>query len=237
MLSTNKTGTDKTKTDSQIVKETAWNPYNEMKLKGVNINDQTTEFFKAILPAQKEAFHTSSKRIIQFGISTGHYVKALCSPSRSVAGYDYSETAINHINDVGMTGRLVDLNQIHPDNNKRLAYQPLLETDLSVSVDILMVRILEYLNPETVMLLIFSLLDLARIDSTFYFEILSYKKESIHYSSRPIHFYHLQSGYVASFFAPRTDIEFVSHRMGYNEKNDICSGEDSAVERLIVKKR
>lgn len=238
MLSKFEIPKEKKEDDSQRQKTLMWETYNQKRLLGSNITDQTKEFFNAIASTKKDVFLSSTKRVVQFGVSTGDYLKTLHSPSRSLIGYDYSKTAIKYINEAGIEGRLVDLNEIAESTTpKRLAYQPLLEKDLSISSELLIIRLVEYLNPEALKLFIFSILNLAKSDSKFYFEIFSTEqKDQIVPSTNLVHRHNLKTGYIPSFFAPRVDMEFVSYKISHNEENDKCSGADTTVERLILRK-
>lgn len=202
------------------------------------LSDQTELFFRAIPSEQKDEFDSSAEGVIQLGISTGNYLTQFCSLStRRIIGYDYSQVAINHISEKGVTSRLVNLNETDINNDKRLGYHDLLEADLYVSRAVLIIRTLEYLNPEAVKLLIFSLLDFSKPGTKFYLEIFTANSKDAAKQSSMREFHHnLQPGYIPSFFAPRTDIKFLSHTVDKNEEKDKCSGDDTTVERVILEK-
>jgi hypothetical protein len=209
--------------------------YNQAKLEDPTLHDQTTLFFKAIQPNEKETFDSSTKTIIQFGISIGRYVTPLCKPSRPVIGYDHSNLAISTIEQKGIIGREINLNEIV--NGGELSYYDLLAKDFSIPVDILVIRTLEALDPEAITLLMLAIIDLMKPSSKFYLEILSGKDVVIADKKTGITYNrNIQPGYAPSFFAPRTDIEFISHTISQNETPDQGSGE-TTVERFIAMKR
>lgn len=204
--------------------------FNASRLSGeLKLND-TSKFFYSIPADLKETFESSTKQIIQFGISTGDYLKELCKKTeRSIIGYDISPVAIKHFARTKITGREVDLNETKVDDKSCLAYQDLLAEDLAVSTQILIIRTLEYLNPEAMKLFIFSLINLAKPGSQFYLEIFSGGGGDLIDNAGFTYCYQPEAGYCASFFGPRTDIRFDYHKK-------LISKEGELVERLIVSK-
>ncbi|MBX3709582.1 MAG: hypothetical protein KIT56_05940 [Gammaproteobacteria bacterium] len=227
--------------DDRDIKTTMWNFYNQVKLNKPH-TDMTSNFFNAIPVRQKQQFNSSTKRILQLGVSLGeyHHNQYYSSSTRSIIGYDCSQTAIDHVTQKGILGRLVNLDEIVEDGKKHLAYQALLEADLSVPAEILIIRTLEYLSPEAAVLLIISILNLAKPNTEYYFETYSEDKSpepdiGIIFQRR------LQPGYIASFFGPRTDIQFLSYTITHNEeqKEDdahSANSNNTITERLVVKK-
>lgn len=226
---------------NQVSQSYIWEKYNKYKVEGKNVANQTALFFEAIPSTLKDEFISSSeKNIVQMGVSTGTYLGECFFPGkRKVIGYDYADSAISYINKTGeIDGRQVDLNSTklnERENTLSLTYQHLLENDLSQPSDVLMIRILEYLNPEAVVLLIHSMLTLAKSGTNFYFEIFNANDDEKNSQLRFGRY--IQPGYVPSFFGPRTDFSFRLHTVNKDEENDKCSGNGTLVERFIVNKR
>jgi hypothetical protein len=215
---------------------TTWDDYNSSKANDkLAPKDQTSEFFKSIdshlyppqfLDHDKETETNikshSYKNIIQLGISDAAYLTKL-NLSSIIIGYDFSTKAVEHNKKKGVLTRHVDLNSIEISNNT-LAYADLLQSDLDSSNVVLMVRILEYLEAEALQLLIFFLINYSKPGTSFFIEIFSKDDEE--------NFIHnnLKVGYVASFFAPRTDMEFNYHKKAFDTRNQ------GNVESLIIQK-
>jgi hypothetical protein len=217
-----------------------WESYNRKKIKDKNtitadpLNDQTINFFAAIPAAQTSQFNTSTKRILQLGISLGNYYLKKKLQARDIVGYDYSPAAIDYVNAHRMKGRLTDLDSIDPES-KKLAYVDLLEADLSVAAEILIIRTFECLKPEVVMLLIFNIIEFSKAGTKIYIENSHPEKDA---GAAVITHRDIPLNYIPSFFAPRTDFEFQLCKVTYNEPSDTATpDEKSSVERFIVKKR
>lgn len=219
------------------LKKILWEPCNHAKLNdsATNIEENTSMFFQHFA-THRLAFLSSSHRVLQFGISTGKFLIDNRSPQqKEIIGYDYSPSAIKHVEKNGIQGREIDLNDIDDIDDNRLAYHSTLQEDLSVPSHILIIRTLEYLNPEAMKLFIFSLISLAKRDSKFYIEI--YNPENQTLESNNIEFgHHILPGYVPSFFAPRTDIEFLDRTTEYIKDDKFLKGDSSTTERFVFRK-
>lgn len=225
------------KSTQKAMQRQTWNTTNQMIIKSRHSQKQTSQLFRAVSSSYQSDFLSSTKRIIQLGISTGDFLQEIASDNstRKIIGYDISSTAIDYITSKGLQGRLVDLNEINT-TKKCLAYQSALENDLSLSADILAVRILEYLDPGALILLLFALINLSKPNTMFYFDIFSAKFDDLTQFQFTNNYQYLKENYVASFFAPRTDMQFVYHTINKNEENDKCNQCDTTTERLILKK-
>ena len=69
-----------------------WHHYNQGKLEGVEMLDQTKIFFD-LVPEIKENFEKSNRKIVQFGASAGQFISTFVE-KRQVIGYDYSTPAV-----------------------------------------------------------------------------------------------------------------------------------------------
>jgi hypothetical protein len=220
---------------------TVWNEYNFSKANEEAAHaDQTSEFFKSIdahlYPAQflnndneteTNIKSNSYKKIIQLGISNAYFMrKFFPNISPIIIGYDFSNIAVELNGSKGILTRNVDLNDIEISDNT-LGYADLLKSDLDSSNVVLMLRILEYLEAEALQLLIFFLINYSKSGTSFFIEIFS--KDEEEKSQNLIH-NNLKFGYVASFFAPRTDMEFNYHKKIF----DSC--DKGNIERLIINK-
>ncbi len=220
----------------RLTRMQVWDKHNQERLEShSHKKDQTKSFFDHIPIQHQQKFNSSSKRVIQIGIGTGAYIGNNCS-SKSVIGYDFSKTAIASIEEKGYIGRLLDLGELHPKNKRQLAYHDLLRKDLAVPAEIVMIRVLEYLNPEAVKLLILSMIDLAKPDSKFYFDIWNGHKRNKTDLLGNLCYFPIEHGYIPSFFAARTDVEFLSYGLCDLANNENVEQDEKCVERLIVRK-
>lgn len=202
--------------------QTLWDTYNQAKLAGEHLDDQTGLFFSQSALATQE-LNSSFNRVVHLGAGIGSFLQPMAG-TRDVIGYDCSLAAVTQINQLGMRGRKVDLNNFD-------SYKVQLEQDLLIPTDILMIRILEYLHPEVVVLLLTLLIEQAEPGSVFYIEtawsMASRELETIG------HMYKVVQGCIPSFFAARTDMTFLS----WEKRKDIVEGDMVMdVERVIVKK-
>ena len=220
------------KMSEKQIRTVVWEEYARKQAEGKEPS-QTRIFFNAIPKPLKNRFSSSTQRILEIGMGNGDYIgKTIGSTGRECIGYDYAENAVSTAASNGIQARLINLKEINEKN--QLAYLDTLKADLSVAADILVIRVLEYLGPEAVTLLIFALLDAAKPGSTLYFETYAVcdKKNSLpNFICNEI-----ENGYVASFFAPRTDIKFLHHTIN-DEGVNISSGEvEGTNNRLVVTK-
>ena len=202
-----------------------WEAYSQEQRAGETQN-HTRLFFDAIPKSISLSFNSSTKRILQLGMGNGKFLaeSAACK-TRECIGYDYSKTGVAGALAAGIVAREIDLNETV--STGQLAYQDVLTADLSVPTDIIAIRVFEYLEPDALVLLIFSLLNTAKKDSIFYFDIF---KPYQHQLPKSL-FREIEDNYIASFF-PRTDVTFLDHSI-----NVEGIGKDKGTsERLIILK-
>jgi hypothetical protein len=218
--------------EDRFKQQNIWTPFALAKLSGFPLDDQTALFFLAIGSKHANEFQSSTNQIIQLGISNGSFVTAAAKKSkRKVIGYDYSPVALSalapHEN---VETRMINLNATN--SKKDLAYQAQLEKDFSAVSDVLLIRILEYLNPEAVQLLLFSIIKFARPGSRFYIEILSPLDNAPDPTSDMTVSYPLKPGMISSLFAERKDfeIETLTNRKNPNDNAN------RNMERLLIKR-
>jgi hypothetical protein len=205
-----------------------WDKYLEER--SDETSTQTFKYFKNISVMLKNSFLNSDKQIVHFGSSNSIYLQNL-NMDRRIIGYDYAESSFSLTQDSRLIPRLVDLESI--DNNK-LTYNQMLENDLSVPSFVLMIRVLEYLTPQAVQLLIFAVISNLKSGSRVDIEILKVCQKDDPLNAIGLT-HNMPKNYVASFFGPRTDIKFTHHEVTYNEEDD-KSVESSRVERLVMEK-
>jgi hypothetical protein len=214
----------------------AWNSYNsDISITNKNIPNQTFLFFERLPSCFKSGFYVSSLPIIQFGIAKALYVQKF-SDSRKIIGYDFSDVAIQALNTSNkISARKIDLNQInHTDNS--LAYLDLLKIDFSNPADVLLIRILEYMEPEAVKLLMISLCNLAQAGTRFYFEIFNSEHSGTELKPGFIFDYNVSIGWISSFFNPWPDFTTTYYNVSYNEEQYKNTGEKTSIEKMIVEK-
>ncbi len=166
-------------------------------------------FYKYKLHRQ---FTTSSKKVLQLGASTGKQLEKITKIGWSAIGYDQCEVAFRELQKRNITARKVDFNEI--DSSGKLACHEQLKEDISKeAINILAIRFLQYLDQPATELLMHLLINEAAPGSVFIFagniveptppESLA-DKENTNPNSLPTA---TTRGYLASFFAARTDIE------------------------------
>jgi len=138
-----------------------------------------------------------NKRMLQLGVSNGKFLKDYQAKGWDVIGYDYCDSLVGQMNNNNIPFRNINLNSTH---NNKLTYEDKLEADCKTSTHVLAIRILEYLDPKTVPLLVFALMDKAKPDTTYFF---------VHATSLQNKPEKFSENYIASYFGPRTDIKFL----------------------------
>lgn len=218
----------------KLSKSEIWELMNQDKLSSPKmLHDHTRDFFKEEIRLCI-LLKSSNYPILQFGISLGSYlINNKFSDKRPIIGYDNSPTAIEHLQKNSIDARAIDLNSL--DQNNELAYKSVLKHDLSVSSQLLFIRVLEYLNPQAVKLLMFAILETAPKGTTVFVEIFS-PDISIFKSSSVDFFTPIPSGYIPSFFAPRTDMDIVSWKNHHKDRDKDVYGLSSDTERFAVTK-
>ncbi len=107
----------------------------------------------------------ASGKILQLGSSTGRFLEKFKDRGWNAAAYDFSEQAVKQLRQKGITTREVDLNELNASG--ALTYGDLLTRDIAYPSNIIMVRILEYLNPSAHDCLLFLLIDNAAPGTVF----------------------------------------------------------------------
>jgi hypothetical protein len=211
-----------------------WDSYNQHELEtrgaGFGNNGPTALFFDNKITSNEKSKFDGLNKIIQFGAGIGSFYKgSRANDGKEIISYDFSTVAMQAISSKAVIERKVNLNDIDSQNPSALAYHDKLQHDLAEPCALLIIRTAEYLDASALTLLIFSLIDLAKPGSMFYFEILATGEVDEPCRNE------LPNGYVPSFFAPRTDINFRHRAITHNEVADACSGQTS-IERFIVEK-
>lgn len=216
--------------DKKYYKDLIWENYAAKQATGEAPN-QTKLFFDTIPPALEVTFRSSTKRILQLGVSSGEYLAGSgLAAKRECIGYDYTETGVAFAKLKGVNAKLVDLTEI--DDSESLVCRQHLNADMSVPVDMLAIRVMEYLDPQTVVALIYSLIDAAKPGSTFYFETHLRNNSTLPEAVCR----RIENSYIASFFGPRTDMSFNYHKINFEtegEKRNVTG----TIDQFIVTKR
>jgi hypothetical protein len=135
---------------------------------------------------------TSCKRILQLGSSVGRFLTPYAESGWNVTAYDFSPQAVETLQQSGINARLVNLNS---RDEAGLTYSSTLKADVSEQVNLILVRILPYLEPEALNLLLLNLVAEAAPGSTFFI------------ADNPLPPY--KAGYAAFFFAQRPNFEIL----------------------------
>lgn len=186
-----------------------------------NLLSQTHEAFAFLSPEQHVAFRRSTRPVVQFGGGTCTLMQYY--PRKKIFNYDYTQTASDiAVNTFGdrVTVRPYDLN--HPS-----IYEAILTEDLTEPVDILLVDILQYLEPSALVMLMIMLLNHLKPGSSLFLKhsISNNSEEGLAYLEpcESINF-----NYPLSFFAPRVDIDIQS--------NIVVKTHDSAAQIMMLGK-
>lgn len=208
-----------------------WTAYHQTKLNSDGILDQTELFFDRTPQAKKKLETSPNKRIVQFGAGIGAFISTFTT-KKQVVGYDYTAPSLNSLRVSGIMARNVDLNEAQ--NTSELVYQHLLTEDLSIPSDILMIRIFEYITPETAILFLFTLMKEAKPGTSFYIEIANTSDaDEFDTLLSTSHVAHVPPNFIASFFSPRTDFKFIEHHLLPKISE---GGVEMDIEQLVVQK-
>jgi hypothetical protein len=150
------------------------------------------------------------KRILQLGASDGKFIADYKQSHNdwTFVGYDYSKNAVDALLKKGIEAREVDLDAIDKSKDEpRLSYGEQIREDIINPVNIFMIRVLQHLEPSSVILLLFHLIDCAAPGSVFFIannvDDEEEKKDDLEKKEMTVR----TPGYVASFFLPRTDMQ------------------------------
>lgn len=158
-------------------------------------------------------------KIVQLGASNGKFLADYKKEGWNVLAYDFSQPALEYLSNNGINAKCVDLNDI--DGSGKLCYSSQLAADIHEPVNILMIRILQYLDVEAVNLLLFTLMQEAAPGSVFF--IAGNTRQSECMSTKVTS---ATPRYKATFFAPRTDMELL-----------LCTQVNADDELLVIRKR
>ncbi len=160
-----------------------------------------------------EYLNTSCKRMLQLGASTGRFLSDFKKEGWEVMGYDCSVIAAQALERKEITSRQYDLNQL--DQSGKLSYENDLVNDIAKPVNILLIRILQYLQCPVLNLLLITLIERAAPGSVFFIAGNVYDDE-IQHSSKKIT--PMTPQYVASFFTKCPNVIVALNQRVY--KND-----------------
>ncbi len=163
--------------------------------------DSYTDFFFEDHKLDKY-LNTSCHKILQLGSSVGKFIEKYKNSGWSVVGYDYASAAIEELKRKGIEAKQIDLNATDSET-ETLNYAVELSKDISNPVNLLLIRVLQYLEPKALNLLLLYLMDNTAPGSVFF--IVSTIKEQTSSDQKPVY----QKGYLASFFKPRTDMKLL----------------------------
>jgi hypothetical protein len=139
--------------------------------------------------------YNADRSILQFGCSKGYFLGEYKAKGWRVKGYDYSLAAGGCLSLAEIPYRHFNLNTIYKNEDAEVKDQGAeLKSDIASHQNIIAIRIFEYLNPDALKLLLFSIIDHSKPETRFIFASHSIKP-----------------GYVPSFFGGRTDFETLFH--------------------------
>jgi len=192
--------------------------------------DQTLQFFMQIGVTHRQTFENRRYQIIQFGVGCAAYHKRF-SQARRIIGYDYSEVSKNVASSAGVQVRAFNLNAIN--HAHQLTYEKQLKEDLSFLSDILCIRVLEYLTPEAVGLLMLTLVKHAQPGSRFYFAFLSFPTDQVGPQGTTIA-YALKRSKITSFFSDNNAFKIQNLAASQNETKCPFYPNGTTVEHVLI---
>lgn len=196
-----------------------WEKFNSNQHLGVllaNGNDEIVSklsYTHAIVDKQIEKlFNQTDKNLLQFGASNGIYLKEK-QPEYQVLAYDYSSEAERKLTANKIPTRNVDLNALttvagSKEPTCKLACENQLKEDLSKPSTILLIRLLEYLKEDALIIFLHTLIKNAKPGTVFVIggNVTNTMAELKDTQKSP----NAQTeNFIASFFAARTDMEFL----------------------------
>ena len=158
-------------------KQTKWDEYNKGLLQGALVEVDTNHFASTKAKSYTHHFfqagkltkflNSSCKKMLQLGAADGRFIAEYKKSDWSIIGYDYSAIAVKELTKKNIESRLVDLNSIDSETNN-LCYATVLHKDISNPTNILLIRVLQYLDPNALNLLLFNLISHAAPGSVFF---------------------------------------------------------------------
>ncbi len=154
--------------------------------------------------------NSDCRKILQLGASAGKFLGEYQQKGWSVMGYDYSASSITTMKSNKIPAKLIDLNKV--SDTGKLDYATELKSDLVAPTNILLIRVLEYLDPAALEALLFFMIDNAKPNSVFVVAGFCDGKEGeLPYTGRT-------PNYKPSFFGARTDMRIeLLKRVGDDE--------------------
>lgn len=144
----------------------------------------------------------ANKNILQLGANTGEFLKELNVAGWETMGWDFSPTAIKLLKNNKIKCREIDLNAVE---HSKLLYENELKNDLKENSHLFSFRVLEYLKPEALKLLLLHLINHSKKGCIFFFAYNTKLKEP----ETDLTYHYIPSNYIPSFFGARTDMEFL----------------------------
>lgn len=225
---------EKDETELKQVKQ-FWDAVN---LKDYETNSTLTKLFFEEYELQNY-LNSDCRSIVQFGAATGNPLDQYKNRGWDVTAYDYSPKSYEILTHKGIKARFVDLNSVTQQSIPlSLTYNNLLIEDLSKVTNIFAVRILQFLKPESLPLILSKLADLPSPGSTYIFVGKVFPEEE---GEEIVKDDRCRANYISSFFAQRKDMQILLQTTTNNKqaiKNAanteiINEGDD---EILVIKK-
>lgn len=149
---------------------------------------------------------TKLKRWLQFGAASGEFLYDRKVDQCEVLGYDHSTVAIRQLLNKNIPARKMDLNSIKADDIDNLI------SDLAQPCNMVLIRLIEYIKDDALILLLHLLIEKSQPGSVFYLSN-NVDRELCEESSD------FDSSYIKSFFAVRTDIQFLFFARSLDKNN------------------
>ena len=165
----------------------------------------------------EQYLNKDSRNILQLGASLGRFCDRYAKAEWNIIAYDWSEAAVNYLNKNKIHVKKINLNKL-TDDNKALAYEKELMSDIDKPINIFIFKIIEYLTDDAANLLIYTLINASQKGSVFMFGGSIYNKPTNRSTVR---------GNIASLFYARSDIEILKHGFSRtyqhdDEGNEVC---------------
>ncbi len=189
-----------------------WEDYNA-NIKIVSVEKASGKFVNAVSYTDDifdsnnlYPYFNDQKSILQIGASTGKFLKKYKNLNWNVTAYDYSKSAIKELKEIGVNAYKIDLDSLTSDRSA-LSYVKKLRKDLSKPTNIILVRILQYLQPYTAHLLMLELLNAAP-GSVIFIAGHTNKKQPSENNMSPDAY----NNFITSYFGASTKVTFFQNK-------------------------
>jgi 16S rRNA A1518/A1519 N6-dimethyltransferase RsmA/KsgA/DIM1 with predicted DNA glycosylase/AP lyase activity len=192
------------------------------------IQEQRTQVFalESFLCEFQGQFNEEDKNLLDLGIGEGYLVLPLLPKGWNLTGYEHSSQSLQYLN-THFNPEIANGTLTVKDRNLNQMDDELI-ADIQRCRNITMINVAPFLEDAALTKLLFTLIDEAQSGTVFLFICAFMPRMKNLEQSRKFHA--LPQNFVASFFAPRTNMEFLEHKCQHFEAVNVHN------DALVVKK-